>query len=88
MVWSWFKFNNLGLTLGVALKFCNSVTNGLKLKNRKWGLTLTFLEVTEEKVVGRGGDFLIPLPILNRVKIAVLKFVDLINKNVCGGLQF
>ena len=35
-----------------------------------------------------GGDFLIPLPILNRVKIAVLKFVDLINKNVCGGLQF
>ena len=26
--------------------------------------------------------------ILNRVKIAALKFVDLTNKNVCGGLQF
>ena len=29
---SWFKFNNLGLALGIALKFYVSVTKGLKLK--------------------------------------------------------
>ena len=40
--WSWFKFNNLGLTLG---------TN-LKLKVRKfWGLVTTFVEVTGEKLM-------------------------------------
>ena len=49
---SWFKFNNLGLALGVALKFYTSVTKGLKLKVRKFrGLIGTFVEVTEEKQV-------------------------------------
>ena len=47
--WSWFRFNNLGLTLGMALKFYTSVAKGLKLKFRKfWGLILKFVEVTEE----------------------------------------
>ena len=64
--WSWFKFNNLGLTLGTKLKFCNSVAKGLKLKVRKfWGPTPTFVEVTGEKLVGGG---LFAPPILNRVK--------------------
>ena len=30
--WSWFKFNNLSLTLGITLKFYASVAKGLKLK--------------------------------------------------------
>ena len=48
--WSWFKFNNLGLALGVNLKFYTSVAKELKLRARKfWGLIYTFAEVTEEK---------------------------------------
>ena len=52
--WSWFKFNNLGLSAGKNLKFCASVAKGLKLKVRKfWGTNPTFVEVTGEKLVGR-----------------------------------
>ena len=52
--WSWFKLNNLGLTLGTNLKFYTSVAKGLKLKVRKfWGLIPTFVEVTGEELVGR-----------------------------------
>ena len=36
--WSWFNVNNLGLALGMALKFCSSVAKILKLKVKKcWG---------------------------------------------------
>ena len=60
----WFKFNNLGLTLGLVLMFYINVEKGLKLKVRKlWVLTPTFVEVTEEKMVG--GLFAFP-PTLNR----------------------
>ena len=53
--WSWFRFNNLELALDRNLKFYTSVANGLKLKVRKiWGLIPTFIEVTGEKLVGRG----------------------------------
>ena len=63
--WSWFKVNNLGLALGMALKFYTSVTKGLKLKVRKsWGLTPAFVEVAGGKT--DRGAFLPPL-ILNRV---------------------
>ena len=31
--WSWFKFNNLGLALGMALKFYTSMAKGLKGTN-------------------------------------------------------
>ena len=52
--WSWFKFNDLGLALGTNLKFYASVVKGLKVKVRKFlGLDPTFVEVTEEKLVGR-----------------------------------
>ena len=34
--YSWFKFNNLRLTLGMALRFSISVEKGLKLKVRKF----------------------------------------------------
>ena len=67
--WSWFKFNNLGLALGKNLKFYSTVAKGLKLKIRKFcGLDPTFVEVTEEKLVGWGGLFAPLPPILNRVK--------------------
>ena len=42
--YSWFKFNNLGLALGMALKFYTSVSKEFKLKVRKfWGLIPTFV---------------------------------------------
>ena len=48
-VWSWLKFNNLGLALGTDLKFYISVS---ALKIRKfYGLIATFVEVTREKQV-------------------------------------
>ena len=72
--WSWFKFNNLGLTLGTNLKFYTSVAKGLKLKVRKfWGLIPTFVEVTGEKLVGGGGGGFLPTSILNRIKHIRLK---------------
>ena len=33
--WSWFKFNNLGVARGMALKFLKSVAKGSKLNVRK-----------------------------------------------------
>ena len=40
----WFKYNNLGLALGMALEFCTSMNKGLKLKVRKfYGLIPTFV---------------------------------------------
>ena len=33
---SWFKFNNLGLALGMSLTFYTSLEKGLKLKVRKF----------------------------------------------------
>ena len=59
--WSWFKFNNLELALGRNLKFYTSVAKWLKLKVKKiCGLLLSFVEVTGEKLVGRGGAFFPP----------------------------
>ena len=64
---SWFKFSNLGIALGMTLKFYTSVKKGLKLKVRKfWRLIPTFSEVTRETLAGEG--FLSP-SILNRVKV-------------------
>ena len=68
--WSCFKFNNLRLALGMALKFYTIVTKGLKVKVGKfWGLIVTFAEFTREKLVG--GLFITPTPlvILNWVQI-------------------
>ena len=33
--WSWFRFNNLGLTLGMALKFYTSVGKRVETKIQK-----------------------------------------------------
>ena len=38
----WLKFNNLGLALGMALKFYTSVTKGLKIKVRKFEMSERF----------------------------------------------
>ena len=63
----WLKFNDLGLELGMALKFYIGVKKGLKLKVRKfWGLIPTFSEVTRETLAGEG---FLPPSILNRVKV-------------------
>ena len=44
------KFNNLGLGVGIALKFYTSVAKGLKLKAKMFcGLIPTFVVVTREK---------------------------------------
>ena len=44
---SWFKFNNLVLALGMALKLYKNVVKGLKLKVRKFlGTNPTFVELT------------------------------------------
>ena len=70
--WLWFKFNNLGLALGMNLKFYTSLAKGLKLKVRKfYGLVPTFVKVTGEKPVW-SDVFCPPLPpeILNRVKVS------------------
>ena len=65
--WSLFKFNNLGLALSANLKFYISVAKESKLKVRMfWGPNPTFVEVTEEKMVG--GAFPPAHSILNRVK--------------------
>ena len=51
--WSWFKFDNWGLALGMALKFYVSVAKGLKLKFRRfWRLSPTFVEVAGKNLVG------------------------------------
>ena len=75
--WSWSKFNNLRLALGMNLKFYTSLSKGLKLRLKQfWGLILTFVEVTGENLVG--GAFLPTHPILNRVNIIWIKFFILI----------
>ena len=56
--WSWVRFYNLGLVLGVALKFYSSVAKELKLRVRKfWELICTFGIVTRGTLVrGSGGS--------------------------------
>ena len=49
--WSWFKFSNLELALGMALKFYTSIAKGLKLLRKFWGLIPRFVEGTGEKLV-------------------------------------
>ena len=70
--WSWFNFNNLGLTQGTNLKFYTNVAKGLKLKVKKFlGLIPTLIEVKGKKLVV--GPFWVPpslTPILYRVKAA------------------
>ena len=60
----------MGLALGTNLEFYASQSKGLKLKVRNfWGLILTFVEVTVEKLVwGSLCALMPPPPILNRVK--------------------
>ena len=51
--WSWFKFNNLGLTKAMNLKFQTNVDKEFKLKvSNFYGLLPMFVEVIEEKLVG------------------------------------
>ena len=66
--WSWFNVNNLGLALGMALKFYSSVAKRWKLKAEKfWG-----------KLEGGEGFHFPPAPILNSVKKEKYRFHYLI----------
>ena len=56
---SWFKFNNLGLALGMTLEFDTSVTKESKLKVRKFWGSYGY-RVTRKKLVGR--PFWLPHP--------------------------
>ena len=61
------KFTNVGLALGMILKFHTSVTKGFKPKVKKFlGLISTSVEVTGEKLVG-GEKIFAPSTIMNRV---------------------
>ena len=49
----WFKFNNVGLVLGMALKFNTNLAERLKLKVRRfWEVIPLFEEVIREKLIG------------------------------------
>ena len=53
--WSWFKFNNFGLALGMALKFCTSVAKVSKLKvSEFWGTNSYICRSYKGKSVGWG----------------------------------
>ena len=70
--WSWFKFNYLGLALGMTLKLYTSVAKTLKLRVRTfWWLIPTSVDITGEKIVCVcwGGGAFCSLPILNRVDL-------------------
>ena len=72
--WSWFKFNNFGLTVGANLKFYTSVAKGLKLKVRKFlGLNPTFVGITEQK--------------LNSPKKSKTSFKNINNFSLCLGKE-
>ena len=53
--WSWFKFNNLGMALGVTLKFYISVSKGLKLQVRKFRELKSYVCRRYSEKIGRGG---------------------------------
>ena len=68
---SWFKFNNLGLTLGMDLKFYTSVAKGLKLKDIKvFGGDSNVFRSYREKT----GSGTFCSPILNRVNGISFRF--------------
>ena len=63
----WFKFNNLELALGMALKFYTSVAKGLKLKVREFCCGAnSYICRSYRGKTSRVAGFL--APILNRVK--------------------
>ena len=68
---SWFKFNNLGLTVGMDLKFYTSVAKGLKLKEIKvFGGDSNVCRSYREKT--GSGPFC--SPILNRINGISFRF--------------
>ena len=67
--WSWFKFNDLELALGMALKFYTSMAKGLKAKSQKVLVANSYVCRSYRGKTGRW-PFCPPppLPILSRVK--------------------
>ena len=78
---SWFKYNNLGLALGMALKIYTSVAKELTPKVRKFlGLIPTFVEI-----IGKNwyGVFLTPHPELSQVP-ALSNIIHINIKKTCS----
>ena len=70
--WSWFKLTNLGLTLGMTLKFYTSVTKRVKTNIRKVLWAKSYVCSSYRGKTGRGCLFApTPTPILNRVKVGM-----------------
>ena len=68
---SWFRFNYLGLVLGMTSKYDSSLAKGLKLRVRKfWRLISTFKKPAGENVELECSFWPLPL-ILNRIKTRV-----------------
>ena len=62
-------FNNLGLALGMVLKFYTSMAKVVRINVSKFvGLILRFVEVTGKKLVV-GALFPSPLLVLNKVNV-------------------
>ena len=69
----------------MALKFCSSVANRLKLNARKFlGLIPTFVEIIREKLVGKD---LLP-SVMNRVKAysGIIEGYGAIFRHICNSL--
>ena len=54
------KFNNLGLALSMALKFCTSVTKELKIKTKKVLVVISLIVEVAGENKEKGGPF-VPL---------------------------
>ena len=76
--WSWFRFNNLALALGMTLKFCTSMSKWLKIKVGKFLGANSYVYRSYRGKTGRKG-VLLPPPILNRVKDFTKMLVTLSN---------
>ena len=68
----WFKFNNLGLALGMALKFSISVAKGLKLKVKVLGAKSYVCRSYKGKT---GCGAFLSLPTMNRVIMNKIKTI-------------
>ena len=89
--WSWFKFNNLGLALVMALNFYIKLEKWFKLKVRKFLGANSYVFGSYRKKNNREwGAFCspsqhpLPHPVLNRVKKTEAKKKDIQKKKLIG----
>ena len=83
--WCWFKFNNLGLLLGMTLKLYSCDAKWLKLKVTKLWTANSYVRKDD-----KGGNPLSPpTPILNKAKSLKLYYITLeTNKVITKRIEF